>query len=76
MTVAKHANIVSDYGQDSGTYVAIVGNLSDGYKLYGPYKSFDDAAFDRPAQVEESWIMPLLSPDSYKNIVPARQRDA
>ena len=38
-------------------YVAMVGNLSEGFEVFGPYQSFDDAAEAHPGS--DVWIMPM-----------------
>lgn len=50
----------------SNAYVVFVaGNLSEGYTIYGPYESFDDAADAH--EFEEGWIMSLNNPKE-KNV--------
>ena len=38
-------------------YIALVGNLSEGYSAYGPYENIEDAFDDM--KNEECWIMHL-----------------
>jgi len=48
------------------TCVVMVGNLSEGYKVYGPFESFDEAAiwYDYASKLQylDSWFMKLDSP--------------
>lgn len=46
------------------TCVAVIGNLSDGFNVVGPFDSFDDAEewCDKFATGQPSWVMPLKSP--------------
>ena len=41
-------------------YVALVGNLTDGYTVYGSYETFGDAAEAHDS--EECWIMEATEP--------------
>ena len=47
-------------------YVAIVGNLSDGFKCFGPYDTFEDAAVATEGLVHQSWITTLYEPQLTK----------
>lgn len=40
-------------------YIVVVGNISDGFKFYGPYESFDAASESPPGAEPFSWIAPL-----------------
>ena len=43
--------------------VVIVGNLSDGFTVYGPYESFDDATEGcAEFQEAETWVTGLYEP--------------
>jgi hypothetical protein len=49
-----------------GMHVVIIGNPVEGFKVYGPFKTYDDAAAwtdDATRSHLESWIMPLLGED-------------
>jgi len=41
-------------------YIIVQGNLSEGFSLYGPYETFDDAA--KASEGAEVWIMSLNTP--------------
>ena len=41
-------------------HVALVGNLTEGFTAYGPFKDFDEAA--QWAEGRESWVMELKDP--------------
>ena len=46
-------------------YVVMVGNPSDGHKIYGPFSDFDDAdewiRHNDALFMCDTWIMPLLN---------------
>lgn len=44
-------------------YVAMVGNLSGGYRAVGPFEDFEDAA--QAMDFVECWIMTLESPADF-----------
>ena len=49
-----------------GMHVVLVGNPVDGFKVYGPFKTYDDAAAwtDDPIHSHmETWIVPLHGKD-------------
>ena len=49
-----------------GMHVVIIGNPLEGFKVYGPFKTYDDAAAwtdDASRSHLESWIMPLRGED-------------
>lgn len=46
-------------------FVALVGNLSEGFVVIGPFESFDDAA--EAVTGRDSWIMTLRNADHYKD---------
>ena len=49
-----------------GMHVVIIGNPLAGFKVYGPFKTYDDAAAwtdDATRSHLESWIMPLRGED-------------
>ena len=43
--------------------VAIIGNLSDGFKVVGPFENFDAAA--EFAEGHQSWITQILTPEEF-----------
>jgi len=43
-------------------HIALVGNLSEGFRVFGPFESFDAAA--TWADGKESWIMGLDDPEA------------
>lgn len=46
--------------ESNSQYVVLVGNLSDGFRAYGPYESFDEAA---AAHTDSgSWVMTMIRP--------------
>ena len=45
-------------------YVAIVGNLSEGFTVVGPYADLDAAARAHPGWGE--WIMPVQSAEEWR----------
>ena len=51
--------------------VVIVGNLSDGFTVYGPYESFDDATEGcAEFQDAETWVTGLYAPDPEVSAMP------
>ena len=42
-----------------GLYVALIGNISDGFEAYGPFSSFDLASDYADRFDDMSWIMEL-----------------
>lgn len=49
-----------------GMHVVIIGNPLEGFKVYGPFKTYDDAAAwtdDATRSHMETWIMPLHGED-------------
>lgn len=46
---------------DGHKYVAVVGNLSDGFAAYGPFDTFDDAAGWADGMLD-AWIMTVEPP--------------
>jgi hypothetical protein len=47
--------------------VAIMGNLTEGFKVVGPFDSFDSAASFADGQ--ESWITTLISPQEWQGTI-------
>jgi hypothetical protein len=48
-------------------FIIVAGNLSDGFKFYGPYASFDDAdEASRLFGMQSTWISPLETADFAK----------
>lgn len=41
------------------SHVAIVGNLTQGFQVFGPYDTFDDAAETHDISDNDVWIMAL-----------------
>ena len=57
-------------------YVMLEGNLTEGFKAYGPYESFDDAADAHDCC--EGWIMemnPANKPNHDKTILVGQHVD-
>jgi len=46
-------------------WVIIVGNLSDGYQVHGPYEYED--AMTQSGFFQDTWVMPLQKPDKEVN---------
>jgi hypothetical protein len=49
-----------------GMHVVLIGNPVDGFKVYGPFKTYDHAAVwtDDPTRSHmETWIVPLHGED-------------
>lgn len=47
-------------------YIVITGTFSDGFKFYGPYNSFDEAADSLEATDPGAWVASLLDPYLYR----------
>ena len=47
---------------DNEQYIALVGNPTEGYKVFGPYTDFDDAADNTEGLDSDSWIMRIMAP--------------
>jgi hypothetical protein len=47
--------------------VVLVGNLSEGFEVVGPFKGFDEAAGWCSACSSNSWVMSLEDPKAYLN---------
>lgn len=48
-----------------GMHVVMFGNPVDGFKIFGPFKTGDDAARWASEEVDDTWwIAPLEHPDS------------
>ena len=43
-------------------FIAVLGNLNDGYAFYGPFDSFDEASDFVDPQDKMSWIVELEEP--------------
>lgn len=43
-------------------YIVITGTFSDGFKFYGPYNSFDEAADSLEGFSPRAWVASLHSP--------------
>ena len=57
---------IDEGGTRMGMHVVIIGNPLEGFTVYGPFKTYDDAAAwtdDATRSHLESWIMPLLGED-------------
>lgn len=58
-------------------YVVMVGNPSDGYKIYGSFSDFDDAdewiRHNDALFMCDTWIVPLLSSDLIDFPVPEKE---
>ena len=42
-------------------FIFLAGNISDGFKAYGPYSTFDDVCEFH--DMNEGWVMELSYPD-------------
>lgn len=40
--------------------IVVTGNLSEGFRFYGPFETFDDAAESEAGRSHGSWVAPLL----------------
>lgn len=52
---------------DPDPHVVLYGNLTEGFEVYGPFDSFDDAANWAEGKFLESWVMPLIDSNSGHN---------
>lgn len=43
-------------------FIVVIGNLCDGFKFYGPFGSFDDAAESPQGREPDSWVASLGVP--------------
>lgn len=42
--------------------VLVVGNLSEGFKIYGPFKDYEEAFDSAESGLSNSWVMTLHKP--------------
>lgn len=47
---------------ESYQYVLIAGNLSEGFRFFGPYLTLDDAACAADSLDEQTWVSTLEDP--------------
>jgi hypothetical protein len=54
------------------SYLAIIGDISQGYRAVGPFETFEDAEtwLDKHISSEGTWVMNLLDPDAAESLKP------
>ena len=65
MATRRDMNDMEDWAKPGGRsafYVAMVGTLSEGFRLVGPYATFDHAAAAHPDNQGDVWIMGMEAP--------------
>ena len=66
------SNVVSFMGSSTERYVVLEGNLSEGWKAFGTFDSFDSANFFANSKDGITWIMEIYDVETPRTPVMAQ----